>query len=331
MTTQPKELIDPEISAPLQGFLEATGGGFDLKDIPAMRQMTEGMIAGVKAAVPPIEGVQTEDYEAPGRDGGPSVRVRLYRPAHTVGEPLPALLWMHGGGWVLGDLELDDLLLAQLTKDVGCTVASVDYRLAPEHPFPAPLEDCYAALSWLAAEAPALGVDPLRIAVGGASAGGNLAAALALAARDRSGPRIAFQLLIYPALDDRTTGPATEDHPETLFWSRQNAIDAWAAYLGRAPGGEDVSPYAAPARADALGELPPAYLSVGTLDPFLDENIGYAQRLIDAGVPCELHVYPGAFHAFDVFAAEGRISRQFTADRNAVLRRNLFPASGEAS
>jgi acetyl esterase/lipase len=322
--TQSAAHLDPELAGPLQGFLDAIGGGFDLGDIPATRHMVTGLIAAVNAQAPRIEGIETRDITAPAEDGGASVPVRVYRPASR-SEALPVLLWMHGGGWVLGDLELDHLLAAQLAKDVDCAVVSVDYRLAPEHPFPTGLSDCYAALKWLSAESAALRIDPARIAVGGASAGGNLAAALALLARDRGDVRVAFQLLIYAALDDRTSGPTSESRPETLFWSRQNAIDAWTAYLGGAPGGENVSPYAAPARAESLRGLPPAYLAVGALDPFLGENMSYARRLLEAGVATQLHVYPGAFHAFDVFAAPGRVAQQFTADRNAVLRRVLYP------
>src|SRR5690606_22453223 len=154
------------------------GGGFDLNDLPATRRMVNGMIAAIKAEVPPIAGVEIEDRSAPGRDRGPDVPVRVYRPS-SAGEPLPALLWMHAGGWVLGDLEMDDLALAALAKEIGCAIVSVDYRLAPEHRFPAALDDGYAALTWLAGESRALGIDAARIAVGGASAGGNLAAALA--------------------------------------------------------------------------------------------------------------------------------------------------------
>ncbi len=326
MTTQPKTMLDPELREPLEGFLAAIGGGFDLGNLQATREMVKGMIAAVKAQVPPIGGVDTEDRKVPGRDGQPDVPVRVYRPSAAAGRAVPALLWMHAGGWMLGDLEMDDLALAALAKEIGCVIVSVDYRLSPEHRFPAALHDCYAALAWLADESRALGVDPARIAVGGASAGGNLAASLALLARQRGGPRIAYQLLIYPSLDDRTALPASDDHPETYFWSRQNSIDAWTAYLGHPPGRDGVPTLAAPARATDLTGLPPAYIAVGTLDPFLDENIDYARKLIDANVACELRVYPGAFHAFDVFASQGRISQQFAADRNAALRRNLFGA-----
>lgn len=318
--------LDPELAGPLEGFMGAFGGGFDLGDITAARRTVDDVIAAVKAQAPPVEGVTVRDLDVPGYGGGPSVRVRLYRPVPH-GEALPAIVWLHAGGWVLGNIELEDLAAAQLAKDVDCVVASVEYRLAPEHPFPAALHDGYAVLRWLAAEAPALGVDPSRIAVGGASAGGNLAAGIALIARDQGDVGLALQVLIYPSLDDRAAGPASAARPETLFWSRQNAVDAWTAYLHRPPGSDGVSAYAAPSRSEDLRGLPPAYMPIGALDPFLDENLDYARRLIRAGVPAELHVYPDACHAFDVFGSGSRIGAQFIEDRNAALRRVLHPAT----
>lgn len=323
--TQPKELLDPELAVPLEGFLAATGGGFDLGDVSGARRIVDGVIEAVKAQAPAIEGIETRDVDVPGHGNAPPVRVRVYRPSGRA-EALPAILWMHPGGWVLGSIDLDGLTAAQLAKAAECVAVSVEYRLAPEHPFPAALHDCYAALAWLGRESAALGVDPTRIAVGGSSAGGNLAAALSLMARDEGGVQPAFQLLVYPALDDRTAAEASESRPETLFWSRRNGLDAWTAYLGKQPGGDDVSPYAAPSRARDLSGLPPAYIATGALDAFLDENIDYARRLLAAGVPAELHVYPGACHAFDVFGAGSRIGQQFIAEREAVLRRALHPA-----
>ncbi len=323
--THSSDLLDPELAAPLQGFLGAIGGGLDFGDVAAARATMDGVIAAVKAQAPPLDGVETRDVEVPGVDGAPPVRVRVFTPSGRT-ETLPALLWMHAGGWVLGSIDLDALAAAQLAKDTECVVVSVDYRLAPEHPHPAALHDCLAALRWLSAESAQLGVDAARIAVGGASAGANLAAALALLARDERELQPSFQLLIYPALDDRAAGPPAADRPETLFLSRQNVIDAWRAYVGAAAGGGDVPAYAAPARAESLRGLPPAYLAVGTLDPFLDENVEYARRLLAAGVPAELHVYPGACHAFDVFGVGSRIGQQFIVERHTVLRRALHPA-----
>jgi len=215
----------------------------------------------------------------------------------------------------MGDIEQDDRLMKQLVKRVGCVAVSVDYRLPPEHPFPAPVEDCYAGLQWLFAHAGDLGVDPSRIAIGGASAGGGLAAGLALLTRDRGEVQVAFQLLIYPMIDDRNITPASYAITDPRVWHRESNRLGWKAYLGRDGGGDDVSPYAA-ARATDLTNLPSAYIPVGALDLFIDENIEYAQHLIQAGVPTELHVYPGAFHGFDVFAPSAAVSKQFKTERD---------------
>jgi acetyl esterase/lipase len=250
------------------------------------------------------------------------VLIRIYRPneqPHT----LPALYWIHGGGYVMGDIEQDDRLMKQLVNRIGCVAVSVNYRLAPEHPFPAPVEDCYAGLKWLFAHASELGVDPSRIAIGGASGGGGLAAGLALLVRDRGEMRVAFQLLIYPMIDDRNVTPASHAITDSRMWNREANRLGWRAYLGRDGGGADVSPYAAASRATDLTNLPPAYIPVGALDLFVDENIEYAQRLIQAGVPTELHVYPGAFHGFDLFAPSAKVSKQFKADRDSALKRAL--------
>ncbi len=314
--------LDPELAPPLEAWLKATNGGINLHDIPAARRMMDELAAAQMANAPPIEGVRTEDRWVPGPAGAPEVFVRIYQPTDRP-DTLPALLWIHGGGYVLGSVERDDLLAKHLAKVAQCVVVSVEYRLAPEHPFPAPIEDCYAALKWLSAQSAELGVNRARIAVGGASAGGGLAAGLALLTRDRAEVELTFQLLIYPMIDDRNVAPASATVPDTLVWTRENNLVGWRAYLGREPGGADVSCYAAAARATDLRGLPPAYIPVGDLDLFLDENIAYAQRLMAAGVPTELHVYPGAFHGFNGFVPGADISRRFNADRDSVLKRML--------
>jgi acetyl esterase/lipase len=314
--------LDPELAAPLAVWHHATNGGINLHDIPAARRMMEELAAAQMAEARPIEGVSTEDRQAPGPEGAPHVFVRIYQPTARP-DTLPALLWIHGGGYVLGSVARDDLLAMHLATVGQCVVASVEYRLAPECPFPAPVEDCYAALTWVSAHSAELGVNPSRIAIGGASAGGGLAAGLALLTRDRAEVEVAFQLLIYPMIDDRNIAPATETVPDTLVWTRENNLMGWRAYLGREPGGGDVSPYAAAARATNLHGLPPAYMAVGDLDLFLDENMTYAQRLLAAGVPTELHVYPGAFHGFNGFVPGAAISRRFNADRDQALQRML--------
>ena len=316
----PKDRLDPELAAPLETFLHLTGGGLNLHDIPATRRTMEEMAAAQMAKTPPITGITTVDRQVPGPDG--EVFVRVYQPTERP-DTLPALLWIHGGGYVLGSVERDDPLAAHLAKTAQCVVVSVEYRLAPEHPFPAPVEDCYAALKWLATHTGELGVESSRIAIGGASAGGGLAAGLALLTRDRAEVELAFQLLIYPMIDDRNVAPAGDTLPDTFVWTRENNLMGWRAYLGREPGGADVSPYAAAARADDLAGLAPAYIPVGDLDLFLDENIEYAQRLLAAGVPTELHVYPGGYHGFNGFAPGAEIAQRFNNERDEALRRIL--------
>jgi acetyl esterase/lipase len=316
----PKQRLDPELVAPLEGVMSATGGGFNLHDLAGMRAMVDAMVAGVKTQAPTIAGVEAKDLEVPGPKGAPPVGLRLYRPKETR-DALPVLVWMHPGGWVLGNIELEDLMARELVKSVRCAVVAVEYRLSPEHPYPAALEDCYAVLKWLAADGKKNGVDTRRIAVGGSSAGGNLAAGLALLARDRGEVPISFQVLIYPALNDRNIAQVGPNVAENLFWSRENMLMSWQAYLENRQATADVPIYAAPTRARDLSRLPPAFIAVGGLDMFLEECLDYATRLTAAGVNTEAHVYPGAFHAFDAFAPSARVAQRLVADRNAALVR----------
>lgn len=228
------------------------------------------------------------------------IRVLAYRPCQAAG-PLPAVVHMHGGGFVMGLPELADKSHRALAKECQVAVYSVDYRLAPESPYPAALEDGFEVLAWLADNAGPLAIDPLRIGVKGESAGGALAAALALMARDRGRPALAFQLLTFPALDDRT-GSGAEPHPYCgeFQWTGESNSFAWRSFLGKMPGGEDTPAYAAPSRAADLSGLPPAVIAVGALDLYLEENLDYACRLARAGVQIELHVYPGAVHGFGI-------------------------------
>lgn len=312
--------LDPELRTVVEKL--PTDRPLDLSQIPAARAKMKKMVTALLANLPPVEGVTSQDHFAPGSKGDPAVRVRVYRPDDQPSK-LPALYWIHGGGYVMGDIEQDDRLMMQLVKRIGCVTASVDYRLAPEHPFPAPVEDCYAGLKWLFSNAGEFGIDPSRIAIGGASGGGGLCAGLALMARDRKEVKVAYQLLIYPMIDDRNATPASYAITDPRMWNREANRLGWKAYLGRDGGGADVSPYAAASRATDLSNLPPAYIPVGALDLFVDENIEYAQRLVQAGVPTELHVYPGAFHGFDLFAPSATVSKQFKADRDSALKRAL--------
>ncbi len=247
------------------------------------------------------------------------VGLRLHRPPDSPRGRGPGLLWIHGGGYVTGSAALDDLVCRRFAGRLGATVVAVDYRLAPKHPYPTPLEDCYSALSWLAA-LPA--VDPARVAIGGASAGGGLAAALALLARDRAEVDVAAQLLAYPMLDDRTVGSDVDD-PRHRLWNQSSNRLAWAAYLA------DADPnVAVPARRDDLGGLPPAWLGVGTLDLFHDEDVAYAERLTAAGVPCQIDVVPGAFHGFDIVVPKAEVSQSFFESQCASLRNAFAQPSG---
>ena len=316
-------ITDPQLAEGLAGFEQAVPGGITLDDIPATRALIDGLTAAMAAQAPAIEGVVGSDHHAPGPDGAPQVMVRVYRPA-TRKATLPALLWLHGGGYVLGNVQGDDLKAKDLARALDCVVASVEYRLAPEHPFPAPVEDCYAALKWLAGNAGRLGIDPHRIAIGGASAGGGLAAGLALLVRDRAELTIRYQLLIYPMIDDTNVAQAGPDRPDAPVWTRANNLIGWRSYLGREPGGDGVSAYAAAFRAEDVSGLPPTYIGVGTPDLFRDENIAYARRLIAADVPTELHVYADGFHAFDVFVPESDAAQRFTAEYTRLLARALY-------
>ena len=244
--------------------------------------------------------------------GSASVRVQGPRSA---GAPRPALLWIHGGGYVIGSAAQDDGTGRYFAEQVGVVVAAVDYRLAPEHPFPTPLHDCYDALAWLARQPY---VDPTRLAVGGASAGGGLAAALALLVRERGELQLAFQLLSYPMLDDRTALRTDIDESRFRLWNNKSNRFGWQSYLGGPPGSPDVDGLAAPARYEDLSGLAPAWLGVGTLDLFHDEGLAYASRLRQAGVACDLDVVPGAFHGFDSITKAG-VSQAYRSAQATAL------------
>ena len=278
--------------------------------------------------VPEVDrsGVSIEQVTTPGREGAPDVTLFVYKPENASG-PLPVVYHMHGGGYVGGKAGELAFRHVPLVKELGCAVVTVEYRLAPETVFPGAIEDCYAGLAWTFAHAEAQGFDAARIGVTGESAGGGLAAALALLARDRGEYTLAFQHLIYPMIDDRT-GTSGDPHPHTgeFIWTPHNNRFGWRALLGVEPGSAAVSPYAAAARAEDLGGLPPTFIYSGALDLFLEEDVEYARRLIRAGVPTELHVYPGAYHGFELMPGSG-VGEQATRDSRAALTRFL-KASG---
>lgn len=265
-------------------------------------------------------GFRTTVHRAPGPPGGPDVEVVLLRPTGA-GGPVPCLLHLHGGGLVTGSAWDDVVPLLDLARALGCAVASVGYRLAPEHPYPAALEDAYAALTWVVGEAEALGIRADRVVAEGISAGGGLAAALALACRDRGGPRLAGQVLLCPMLDDRDDTASGRQMAGHGAWDRTANVTAWRAYLGGSAGAADVPAHAAPARATDLSGLPPAFVDVGSAETFRDEAVAYATRLWLSGGDAELHVWPGGFHGFDLVAPEAAISRDARSAREHWLRR----------
>lgn len=276
------------------------------------------------AADPKVsEAIEQSIRAVPGPVGAPDITLTIYRPRAANGA-LPCIFHIHGGGYVGGSAAQLEPLHRPAAFDLDCVIVSVDYRLAPEHRFPAAIEDCYAGLAWTFANAGALGIDAARIGVMGESAGGGLAAALALLARDRGEYRLAFQHLIYPMIDDRTC-VAAQPNPMTgeFIWTPHNNRFGWAALLGCDPGGPGVSPYAAAARAENLANLPPAFIACPTLDLFVDENIAYAHRLMRSGVAVELHVYPGGFHGFDIFGGEAPVAVRARRDSREALRRAL--------
>jgi len=270
---------------------------------------------------PDRDDVVKEDRAVPGRAGDPDVPIRIYRPRREAAGPRACVFEIHGGGFMLGSIAMMDPWCQIVAAEVDAVVVSVEYRLAPEHPFPAGIEDCYAALSWTAKNAAALGVDPGRIAVAGQSAGGGLAAGTALLARDRGGPAIRFQLLEIPELDHRLETHSMKAFTDTPLWNRPNAEWSWRHYLGPDHKGE-VSPYASPSLARDLSGLPPAYVSTMEFDPLRDEGIDYARRLLEAGVSVELHSYPGTFHGSALLPV-AEVSQRGAREVLVVLARRL--------
>ena len=296
--------MDPELEAFIPLFPKA-----DLTD-PVTSRTTFAALA-VSVPAPDVSRMTVEDRAVPAE---PEVPVRIYRPHEAHG----AIVWLHGGGFVMGSLDTEHPWAARLADLSGAVVISVGYRLAPENPFPAPLEDACAVLTWAAENAAELGIDAERIAVGGHSAGGGLAAALALRARDEQGPRICFQLLNQPGLDDRQESWSARNFTDTPWMNRDKVASAWRYYLGGTP----ATPYAAPARAEDLTGLPPAYVATAELCPNRDEDIEYATRLLKSGVSVELHQFAGTFHGSQAIVS-AEVSQRQLAELGAALRRGL--------
>jgi acetyl esterase/lipase len=300
--------FDPEVAA----VLDLMPDEVELSQLAEARAWLDRMVP----QLPPDPRLEQRELHIPGFGDGPDVRILLFEPIERE-RPSPGIVYIHGGGFVLGSAETEAAGAASLAAELGAVVASVDYRLAPEHPYPAGLDDCYATLTWLAAQEE-LDVDPARIAVAGNSAGGGLSAALALRARDSGGPSLCFQFLGIPDLDDRLETPSMRDYVDTPMWSRPSAELSWNWYLGEDR--TNVPPYASPGRAEDLAGLPPAYVSVAQFDPLRDEGIAYAQRMAHANVSVELHMFPGTFHG-SMLATGAWISRRQNEEMITVLRR----------
>ncbi len=311
------DLVDPELREALD-------------QRPKLRLTTETLqksrafiLKAADAALKPdIPDLSVDEIFVDSSFGAPAIRVLSYRP-NKAEAPLPAILHVHGGGFVMGAPEMKDIDNRLLASELNCAIFSVDYRLAPDAPHPALLQDVYSVLLWLHSNARELELDQTRIGIKGESGGGGVAAAVALYARDQGRPRLAFQHLIYPMIDDRTAvRQDLNPHVGEFVWTNEHNFFGWQALLGTPPGSDGVSPYAAAARATDLSGLPPTFMAVGNLDLFLEENMIYADRLSRAGVPVEFHLYPGAYHGFQL-AAQARVSIQAERDSRDALRRFL--------
>ncbi|MGG2937954.1 alpha/beta hydrolase [Bacillus pacificus] len=294
-----KNRVNPALLPGLETFQD-----LDLRPeiLPAIREQVAQILPD------PVvdDSLSLTDKVIEGPDANP-LGLRIYRPKSN-DESLPALLWIHGGGYILGAVNENDVLCMKFAKEVGCMVVSVDYRLAPEHPYPAAIEDCYAALKWIADNAESLNIDSNRIGVAGPSGGGGLTAALTLLARDRKYPSICFQMPLYPMIDDRNNTPSANEIKEGFIWNQKSNEAAWKMYLGKLHGTDQIPAYAAAARAEDYRNLPRTYTCVGQLDPFRSETLAYVTKLAEAGVDVEFHLYPGAYHGFEMLHTDADIA-----------------------
>ncbi|WP_317446658.1 alpha/beta hydrolase [Streptomyces collinus] len=319
----PPPPFDPELAAALDLVKDVLSPGLALDEIPTARQGAGMELLGL-IDVTMGGAFEAEDRTVPGPRGAPDVSLLICRPVDAdPAVPLPVIYHVHGGGMILGNNRAGVDGPLAWARELGAVVVSVEYRLAPEHPHPAPVEDAYAGLLWTAAHAGEFGGDPDRIVLAGSSAGGGLTAALALLARDRQGPPLIGQLLMCPMLDDRNETVSSHQMAGVGVWDRTANETAWTALLGDRRGGPDVSPYAAPARASDLSGLPPAFLDVGSAETFRDEVVDYATRIWQSGGVAELHVWPGGFHGFDGFAPQASLSLTARAAQQDWLRRLL--------
>jgi acetyl esterase/lipase len=315
--------FDPELAGALELIKDMISPGLTLDEIAEVRQGPGiQLLADLDLT---MDGTfEVEDRQVPGPQGEPDISLLISRPtAPASAGARPVIYHVHGGGMVIGNNRVGVDVPLAWAQALDAVVVSVEYRLAPEHPHPAPIEDVYAGLLWTADHAAELGADPERIVIAGASAGGGLCAALALLTRDRKGPQPIGQVLMCPMLDDRNDTPSTYQMAGLGVWDRTANETGWTALLGSRRGGPDVPAYAAPARAEDLTGLPPAFLDVGSAETFRDEVVAYASRIWQVGGVAELHVWPGGFHGFDGFAPQAALSQSARAAHVNWLRRLL--------
>jgi acetyl esterase len=293
----------------------------DLTEPVAARVAFESLLAEIRRDIPGIDSLRIEERAVPGWEGDPDVGIRVYSPKES-STSVPGILLIHGGGYIIGSVEAEHVGAVLTAIGTGAVVVSVEYRLAPEHPFPAGLHDCFSALRYVSAHAGEMGIDPDRVALLGTSAGGGLAAATALLARDLGGPAVCFQMLHIPELDDRLDTPSMRTFVDSPVWNRPLAEISWRAYLGDLWGTDDVPAYASPARASDLSGLPPAYITTAENDPLRDEGILYGLGLLQAGVSVELHQFPGTFHG-SALVTTAEVSKRAQRESTTVLRRAL--------
>ncbi|WP_203336642.1 alpha/beta hydrolase [Nocardioides limicola] len=314
--------FDPEL-APVLEVLQQMVPPLSDDVLPGVRQGFAEGFPGVEPADLSAGGaVRVEERQVPGPAGAPDITLLILSPAEEAG-PRPVIYYIHGGGMVLGDHRLGVDVLLPYVAEGSAVVVSVDYRLAPEHPDPALVEDCYAGLVWTAKNAADLGIDRQRLIIAGTSAGGGLAAGTALLARDRAFPTLSHQVLVCPMLDDRFETHSSRMLDGEGVWDRGDNLFGWTALLGERRGGPDVSPYAAPARAEDLTGLPRTYIDTGSVESFRDEVLSYASRLSEAGVSVDLHMWGGGFHGFDLMAPHAAVSGASIATRDEFIRRAL--------
>lgn len=313
---------DPDFASRAKDLLDmvASRPQPPVHDVATRRQNIDAFFGAMARATPSLPDVQYTKYTFPAQDGV-ELTMHGFTKKGSQTAPGPAVVDYHGGGMIAGDVALFRPGLEQRVSASGVPIYSVEYRLAPEHPFPVPIEDCYAGLQWVYDHAAELNIDPRRIAVGGSSAGGGLAAGVALMARDRKlSPPLAKQILVYPMIDARNVKSADPEMEKFLFWTLDSNITGWTAYLGGEKGFENVSPYASPSLATNLEGLPPTFIDVGGLDLFLDEDIEYAARLSRANVEVDFHMYPRVPHAFEALAPGSRLQLLSFANRLRAMQ-----------